>query len=149
MGLAAWLPTSLRRAFKGRAPSPAVAVRAASLRHMDALPWIRDLVLLLHLLGFAALFGGAVVQLRSREPLVNGAMLHGTLLALVSGLALVGLDVVEEVDLDAARLGVKGGLTLLVTVLVVANRRFDSVPKGVWAIITGLTLALATVSVVW
>ncbi|MVA76381.1 hypothetical protein GC722_10145 [Auraticoccus sp. F435] len=114
---------------------------------MDALTWAREILLLLHLVGFGALFGGAVVQLRDREPLVNDAMLHGSLIQLVTGLALVGVDLYADVELDLLTLGVKLVLTLLVTLLVVANRRFDSIPKGLWALITGLVLANLAVSV--
>jgi hypothetical protein len=36
-------------------------------------------VLTLHLVGFAALFGGFFTQLRAAQPVINTAMLHGAL----------------------------------------------------------------------
>lgn len=116
---------------------------------MDAMTWARDLVLLLHLVGFAALLGGALVQLRDREPLVNAAMVHGALTQLVTGLALVVLDEVADGELDLVPLGVKLLVTLFVTLLVVVNRRYESIPKGLWALITVLTLGNAAVAVLW
>lgn len=106
---------------------------------MDPLTWALDVVLLLHLVGFAALLGGALVQLRDREPLVNAAMVHGALTQLVTGVALVVLDEVADVGLDPVQIGVKLLVSLFVTLLVVVNRRYVSVPRGLWALITLLT----------
>ena len=50
-----------------------------------------QILVLVHLIGFAALFGGFLIQLRSKEPEVNAAMLHGSLTLLITGLALVTL----------------------------------------------------------
>ena len=38
-------------------------------------------LVLLHLIGFAALLGGVLVQLRSKEPEVNASMLNGSFAA--------------------------------------------------------------------
>jgi hypothetical protein len=106
-------------------------------------------VVLLHLLGFATLFGGLVVQLRSAAPEVNAAMLHGAWIELVSGAGLVALVVVGHQELHYAPLAVKLGATLLVVLLVSANRRFQSIPRGLWALLSGLTLISVGVSVLW
>lgn len=116
---------------------------------MDALTWARDIVLLLHLVGFAALLGGALVQVRDREPLVNATMVHGALTQLVTGVALVVLDEVADQDLNHVKIGVKLLVTLFITLLVVVNRRYESIPKGLWAMITVLTLGNAAVAVLW
>ena len=52
---------------------------------------IHDLLVLLHLVGFAALFGGAFVQVKGPSRAVNAAMVHGVLTQLITGLLLVGL----------------------------------------------------------
>ncbi|SDD79106.1 hypothetical protein [Auraticoccus monumenti] len=116
---------------------------------MDALTWARDVVLLLHLIGFAALLGGAIVQLRDREPLVNAAMVHGALVQLVSGVGLVVLDEVDDQDWDALQVGTKLVVTLFVALLVVVNRRYSSIPRGLLAMITVLTVGNAAVAVLW
>ena len=116
---------------------------------MVALTWARDIVLLLHLVGFAALLGGALIQIRDREPLVGATMVHGALTQLVTGVALVVLDEVADVELDLLPLGVKLLVTLFVTLLVVVNRRYESIPRGLLALITVLTLGNAAVAVLW
>jgi hypothetical protein len=106
-------------------------------------------LVLVHLLGFATLVGGLVVQVRSAAPEVNAAMLHGAWVELVSGAALVLLLVLGHEHLPYAQLSVKLVLTLFVVVLVGKNRKFASIPRGLWALITGLALINAGVSVLW
>ena len=107
------------------------------------------MVLLVHLIGFASLFGGLLVQLRFAAPEVNAAMLHGAWLSLLSGAGLVALTIVDGGELHYAQLSVKLGLTLLVVLLVSVNRKFQSIPRGLWALIGGFSLANAAVAVLW
>ena len=57
---------------------------------------LRLILLFLHLLGFAALFGGLLVQARDAEKRVNPAMRDGVGTAFLTGLLLVG--VIEASD---------------------------------------------------
>jgi hypothetical protein len=110
---------------------------------------VRAVVLLLHLIAFAALFGGILVQLRAREPEINGAMLHGSYSMLVTG---IGLAVIVELgngQVNYLQLGVKLFISLIITILVIINRRFSSIPKGLWALLGALTLGNATIAVLW
>ena len=73
---------------------------------------VRDIVLFGHLLGMASLLGGAVVQMRGRDRLVNPAMFHGAVTQVVSGVLLVGIayaldDGAEGADVDNAKIAVK------------------------------------------
>jgi hypothetical protein len=106
-------------------------------------------LLLLHLVGFAALFGGMFVQLRAAPRAVNSAMVHGALTMLVTGLILVG--VLEGLDAgpNSTKIAVKFVITLLVTVLVVANRRKTSVPTGLFFGLMTLVLVNAGIAVLW
>jgi hypothetical protein len=111
-----------------------------------------QLLTLVHLVGFAALLGGCLVQLRSVEPEVNAMMLIGGWTQLVSGLALavlleLGQDPADPVN--HAKLGVKLAVAAIVVLLVAVNRRFQSIPKGLWLLITGLTLVNAGIAVLW
>lgn len=107
-----------------------------------------QILLLVHLIGFAALLGGALVQLRDPEPEISTAMLHGSWSSLVTGVALWVLSTTPEGGLGLAVVVVKLVLTLVVTLLVVVNRRFLSVPPGLLRLITLLVLATTVVSVV-
>lgn len=110
---------------------------------------VGQLLVLLHLVGFAALLGGLLVQLRDSEPDVNGAMLHGVWLSLATGAGLVGLLLVDQQRLPYASLSVKMGLTLLLVLLVSKNRKYRSIPRGLWGLLCVLTLLTLGVSVLW
>ena len=108
-----------------------------------------DLGVLLHLVGFAALLGGALVQLGSRHPEVNGAMLHGAWIELVTGAGLVVLLVVRHQDVHYLQNGIKLALTLFLLLLVAKNRKYESIPRGLLLLLAVLTLAGAALSVLW
>lgn len=109
----------------------------------------QQLLVLLHLVGFAALFGGYLVQLRLAEPEINAAMLHGCWIAVVAGAALVALDIVEARPVELTQLVIKGVLSLFVLILVIKNRKYAAIPRGLGLLIGGLTLAVAGVAVLW
>jgi hypothetical protein len=47
------------------------------------------------------------------------------------------------------KIAIKLLLTGLVVLLVVKNRKFASMPRGLWGLIGGLTLTNAAVAVLW
>jgi hypothetical protein len=108
-----------------------------------------QLLVLLHLVAFAALLGGALVQLRSREPEISTAMLHGAWVALASGVALWVLADAFDLRVSPAAMIVKTVVAAFVTLLVVLNRRFFSIPRGLLRLITLLVLAEAAIAVFW
>jgi hypothetical protein len=107
------------------------------------------LVLLLHLVGFAALLGGVLAQLRAAEPEVTGAMVWGGWAELVTGVALVVLEAAGAGSVAWWPAGIKLAVTAFVVLLLVRNRRFLSVPRGLCVLIGTLTLAAAAVAVLW
>jgi hypothetical protein len=106
-------------------------------------------LLVLHFVGLASLLGGFLVQARSQPRRVNPAMFHGALTQLVTGLLLVGVLQGMDEPVNNAKVGVKLAVLLLILVLVVANRRKESVPDGVWGAIGGLTLLNVVLAVFW
>lgn len=108
---------------------------------------IHDLLVLLHLVGFAALFGGAFVQLKGPTRLVNAAMVHGALTQLVTGLLLVGLAEMGDAPVNHLKVGIKLAVLVVIAVLVFTNRRKEALPDGQFWAILGLTLANTAVAV--
>jgi hypothetical protein len=107
------------------------------------------LLVLLHLIGFAALFGGYLVQLRDAEPEINAAMLYGSWVVGASGIALVVLVLLGPGLTGYAELVIKGLLTVMIVVLVAKNRKYARIPRGLGALIGVLTLLAAAVAVLW
>ncbi|WP_205471427.1 hypothetical protein [Nocardioides sp. SYSU D00038] len=110
---------------------------------------LRLVLLLLHLLGFAALFGGLLAQARLPEKRVNDLMRDGAGTAVLAGLALVGVLEAGDGDVDHAKVGVKLVVGVVILVLVMANLRKERIPQGLWALLLLLTVANVAVAVFW
>lgn len=110
---------------------------------------LRQLLLVVHLLGFAALFGGLLIQARSPEKTVNSLMRDGAGVAFVAGLLLVGVLESGDGDVNHAKVAVKTLIGLVVLVLVMANTRKPQISKGLWALLLALTTANVCVAVLW
>lgn len=110
---------------------------------------LRLILLVLHILGFAALIGGLLAQAGDEEKKVNGAMRDGVGTAFLAGLALVGVLEAGDGDVNHAKIGVKFAIGLVLMVLVMANIRKASIPKGLWAGLLVLSIANVCVAVLW
>lgn len=110
---------------------------------------LREIVLIIHFIGLASLFGGFIVQMSSREKVVNNAMFHGVLTQLVTGILLVGLREMQDLEVDQAKVGVKLLITAVVAVLVVMNRKKPTISVAIWAAIGGLTMLNIAIAVLW
>ena len=108
-----------------------------------------ELLVLAHLVGFAALLGGVLAQLSKAEPEVTGLMLWGGWAELVTGVALVVLGASGAGVVAWWPVSIKLVLTLVVVLLLVRNRRFLSVPRGLCALLGALALAAAALAVLW
>jgi hypothetical protein len=109
----------------------------------------QQILVLIHLIGFAALFGGFVVQIRSKEPEINASMLNGSFTLLITGLALVVLEEIGSHPVNYVEIAIKLLITAVIVVLVAKNRKFASIPRGLWGLIGALTITNAAVAVLW
>ena len=103
-----------------------------------------------HLIGFALLLGGAVMQYLSGRLRINPGMLWGALVQLVTGLALAApLRGGGDAEPDPAKLGVKLVLAVLILIMVFVPRKRDTVARGHFLAIVGMTLLNAAVATFW
>ncbi|HYF72146.1 MAG TPA: hypothetical protein VD864_04965 [Nocardioides sp.] len=110
---------------------------------------LRHLLLVVHMLGFAALLGGLLVQARGPEKSVNALMRDGAGTAFLAGLLLVGVIEADDGNLNSTKLAVKGVIALVILVLVMANLRKERIADGLWALLLALTVANICVAVFW
>jgi hypothetical protein len=108
-----------------------------------------QILVLFHLIGLAALLGGFLVQIRSKQPEVNASMLNGSFTLGITGLALATLDELGPEPVDHVKMAIKLIITAVIVVLVAKNRKFASIPRGLWGLIGALTIANAAVAVLW
>ena len=108
-----------------------------------------QILVLFHLIGFCALFGGFLVQIRSKQPEVNASMLNGSFTLLITGLALVVIDQIGQDPVNYVAIAIKLLITVMIVVLVAKNRKFAAIPRGLWGLIGALTIGNAAVAVLW
>jgi len=113
------------------------------------MPVAQGIVVLLHLVGFAALLGGSLVQLRDRAPEVNATMLGGAWIGLLTGAGLFVLTVTGSEAVQYPQLIVKSVIALFVVVLVAKNRKFADIPRGLLVLIIALAVAGAGLPIFW
>jgi hypothetical protein len=111
---------------------------------------LRLILRYIHLVGFALLLGGAIVQYVSGKLRINSAMLWGAILQVLTGVALSAPLRENEADEPApAKLVVKLVIALAIFVMVFFSRKREEVNKGHFLAIVGLTLVNAAVAVFW
>ncbi|MFI5428386.1 hypothetical protein [Aeromicrobium sp. UC242_57] len=110
---------------------------------------LRLVILFIHLLGMAALFGGLVAQASAPVKKVNAAMRDGSGTAFVAGLAAVGVLEADDADLNHAKIAVKLVIALVVLGLVMANTRKEQISNALFGTILGLTVINIAVAVFW
>lgn len=110
---------------------------------------LRLVLLLLHVLGFAALIGGLLAQARSADRAVTAPMRDGAGTAFVTGLFLVGVLEAGGGDVDHLKIGVKFAVGLVLLGLVMANLRKPRIPDGLFWGMLALSVLNVAVAVFW
>ena len=103
-----------------------------------------------HLIGFALLLGGALAQFVSGKLRINPAMLWGSIIQVVTGLALAApLRGGGDDEPSPVKLGVKLLIAVLIFIMVFVPRRRTEVNRGHFIGIITLTLVNAAVATFW
>ena len=110
---------------------------------------VYGVLVVLHLLGMAGIVGGWMSHLR--EPRIGPAILHGSLLSVLTGLALVGLayPLNGGEDINNIKITVKLVIALVIAVLAWVNRRREDVPKGLFMLLGLLGVLNVSIAVLW
>ncbi|HEX6498317.1 MAG TPA: hypothetical protein VF054_04710 [Micromonosporaceae bacterium] len=111
---------------------------------------LRLFLVYIHLIGFALLLGGGVMQYLNGRIRISSAMLWGSVIQILSGLALAApLRGGGANEPPTAKLIVKLVVAVLIFVMVFVPRHRDRVNRGHFLAIIGMTLANAAVAVFW
>lgn len=106
------------------------------------------LVLILHFIGLAGIIGGWVATVKA--PQVNKAILHGSIIQVVTGIVLVGLrEMQDEVEINHMKIGIKLLIALVIMVVaIVGTKKEAKVPgsSGALAVPAGI-LAIVNVAI--
>jgi hypothetical protein len=103
-----------------------------------------------HLIGFALLLGGAVMQYLSGKLRINPAMLWGAVIQVATGVALSApLRGGGDDEPSSVKLGVKGLIAVLIFIMVFVPRKREAVNRGHFLAIIGMTLLNVAVATFW
>ncbi|MFF5177383.1 hypothetical protein ACFY2Q_05080 [Micromonospora sp. NPDC000316] len=108
----------------------------------------RLILLYVHLIGFALLLGGGIAQYVTGRLRINAAMLWGSVIQVVTGIGL-SAPLRDGDEPHPAKLVTKLVFALLIFVMVFFSRKRESVNRGHFLAIVGLTLVNAAVAVFW
>ena len=95
---------------------------------------------LLHLIGFASLLGGFLLQLSAASKRIVPAMLHGVGTQLLTGFALVFVVAADGDTVNHAKVGVKLLVLLAIFAVMFRSRNKEAVDARTFYLIGGLTV---------
>ncbi len=108
------------------------------------------IVLVLHLIGYATIFGYAVTQIPNFKTgaKVAAGLIHGAWLTLVAGFALTGMLYANNENVNSVSISIKSiGITALFFIAY-TYRNKEKTPKWVVPTILGLTILNVAVAVI-
>ncbi|MFT4288303.1 hypothetical protein [Nocardioides sp.] len=108
---------------------------------------VRLVLLVAHLLGFAALAGGLLTQVGQTEKTVTKLTVWGARIAFLAGVLLVGVLESGDGDVNHAKVGIKLLVGLVIVALAEANAKKPTVSDAVYYLLAGLTLVNLVVAV--
>lgn len=104
-----------------------------------------NIVLILHFIGLAGIIGGWLATIKA--PHVNKAILHGAILQVITGLLLVGLREMDDVDVNHLKIGIKLVIALVILVVAILGVRKEARAQGTSATLAHVAGALGIVNV--
>ena len=118
---------------------------------------LRNLLIVLHLIGLASLLGGFITQIKAisqKTEKIVAAMVHGAWTMLVTGLLLVAvaewrIALGAAIEIDHMKVGIKSIVLTAILILVMRYRKKETVSTAVFLAIGLLTILNVTMAVFW
>ena len=115
---------------------------------------VRDILLILHIIGFAGIVAGVLMQIpaiKQGTAKINGAILHSSILMLVTGLGLVGMAYARGFgdNIDNVKIGVKTAVLVVILVLAIVGKVKGKASGAMLGVIGGLAVVNVVLAVIW
>ena len=108
---------------------------------------------MLHLIGFAVVFGGALAQLpavKTGSARITSGMLHASTLLLLTGVLMVGMIyAIGEGKPNNIKIGIKLLVLIGIFVMILLNRKKNPVSGGVLGAVAGMSAVNVATAVLW
>ncbi len=109
---------------------------------------LRDILVIAHFIGLAAILGPFLAQLGAKAKRVTMTMVWGARAQIITGLALTGVAYAGDGEPDHVKIAVKLVLALAIAGLAEVGAKRDS-GKQFWLLVGVFTLVNVIVAVVW
>lgn len=124
---------------------------------MGGMEIVRDVLLILHIVGFAGVFAGAISQLpKVKEGVarISGGVLHSSWLLLLTGVGLVGMLYARAgepgvPEVNNMKIGIKTLVLIAIVVIALVNKKKEKVSGAVIGSILGLSVLNVILAVAW
>ncbi|MFD6858825.1 hypothetical protein ACFWCF_15970 [Rhodococcus sp. NPDC060090] len=107
--------------------------------------------LILHFIGLAGIIGSWLAVIK--DPRVVMGMLHGAILQVVTGLALVGLNEADDADVNHMKIGIKLVIALIILAVAIVGLKKEKQNPGSTAALAhvagGLGILNVIIAVMW
>ncbi|WP_125099146.1 hypothetical protein [Leucobacter chromiireducens] len=113
---------------------------------------VKGILVVLHLVGFGAVFGSTLAQLsmvKEARARITPGILHGATLLFATGLLLVASIYMLGGTPNNMKIGVKTLVLIVLIVVILMNRKKENVSAGVLGAIAGLSLVNVALAVLW
>ncbi|MFD6895958.1 hypothetical protein ACFWB0_15590 [Rhodococcus sp. NPDC060086] len=107
--------------------------------------------LILHFIGLAGIIGSWLAVIK--DPRVVMGMLHGAILQVVTGVALVGLNEANDADVNHMKIGIKLVIALIILAVAIVGLKKEKQNPGTTAALAhtagGLAIVNVIIAVMW
>lgn len=110
---------------------------------------LRDILLILHFIGLAAILGPFLGQLAAKTKTITKTMVWGARAQLLTGLALVAVAYASDHEPDHVKVAVKLLIALAVVGICEATNKKSGSIATAWWVVGALTTVNIAVAVVW
>ena len=113
---------------------------------------VKGILVVLHIVGFAAVFGSAMAQLPAVKrggAVITSGLFHGLNTMMVTGILLVLMKYLLDEPVNNLKIALKMVVLIVMIVLTLMNRKKPSVSGGVLGAIAGLGVVNVALAVLW
>lgn len=113
---------------------------------------LKGVLVVLHIVGFAAVFGASTTQLRAVKfgrAIITPGLIHGLNVMFLTGILLVAMKYALDEPVNNVKITVKMLVLIAMIVITLVNRKKQSVSGGVLGAIAGLSVLNVALAVLW
>lgn len=113
---------------------------------------IKGILVVLHIVGFGAVFGSALAQLPAAKigrARITSGLFHGLNLMFLTGVLLVLMKYALGEPVDNLKISLKMVVLIVMIALTLMNRKKESVTGGIIGAIAGLGVLNVVLAVLW